>query len=126
MKVLFSLDINCIEEENYWAEYHIGLFKSTDDIDAVLKRLMHEGGKFSKPGCEARISEVEIIGESANVECVYRFYGQNIDSSFEGDIIESPCYLDKLTAIKELMNAKRCTPRQKWNLETLFVGECNW
>ena len=69
---------------------------------------------------------MEIVGESANAECVYRFYGQNIDSSLEGDIIESPCYLDKLTAINELMNAKRCTPRQQWNLETHIVGKCNW
>ena len=47
MNVLFSLDISFIEEENYWAEYHIGLFKSTDDIDTVLKRLMNDDGRFS-------------------------------------------------------------------------------
>ena len=52
-------------------------------------------------------AEVEVVGESDSVECVYRFYGQNIDSSVEGDIIESPCYLEKSTAIQELMKAKR-------------------
>lgn len=124
--MLFSLCISCITEENYWTEYPIGLFKSTEDIDAVIKRLMSEGGKFSGPDCKAKISEVKMVGELLDQEYVYRFYGQNIDSSLEGDMIESPCYIDKSTAIKELMKAKKCTPRQQWNLETHRVGECNW
>ena len=126
MKILFGLSIICFTGENYRAEYPIGLFKSACDVDAVIKRLMSDGGRFSETDCESRIIEVEVVGEDVDVECVYRFYGQNIDASHEGDVIESPCYIDKSTAIQELMNAKKHTPRQQWNLETHIVGKCNW
>ena len=125
MRVLFSLCISCITEENYWAEYFIGLFQSVEDANAARKRLMSDCGQFSKPDCKSRISEIELIGDAV-VEQVYRFYGQNIDSSFEGDIVESSCYVDKSTAIEELMKAKKQTPRQQWNLETHIIGKCNW
>ena len=75
---------------------------------------------------EHEIEEVEVVGESDNVECIYRFYGQDIDSSVEEDIVESPCYVEKSTAIQELMKAKRNTPRQQWRLETHIIGKCNY
>ena len=126
MNVLFHLCIGRITEENYWAEYSIGLFNSNEEVGNVIKRLMSDGGPFSEPNCEARISEIEVVGEGVNMECVHRFYGQNIDSSLEGDLIESAYYADKSTAIQELMNAKKNTPRQQWHLETCKVGQCNW
>lgn len=126
MKVLYNLCISCLTEENYWAEYPIGLFKSTDDVDVIIKKIMSAGGKFSQSNCKPRISEVEVVGESVDIDCVYRFYGQNIDSSLKGEIIESPCYIDKSTAIHELMNAKKYTPRQQWYLETHMIGKCKW
>lgn len=126
MRVLFSLCIGCITEENYWAEYLIGLFQSVEDADAARKRLMIDCGQFSKSDCKARIYEVELIGDADVIEQVYRFYGQNIDSSLEGNIVESPCYVDKSTAIEELMKAKKQTPRQQWNLEIHIIGKCNW
>lgn len=106
MNVLFSLCISCITEEDYQTEYPIGIFRNIEDVNSVAKRLMSDSGRFSKPDCEANISEIEIIGESDTVECVYRFYGQNISSS-EGDIIESPCYTDKSTAIQKIHYIKR-------------------
>lgn len=54
MKVLLSLSISCITPENYSAEYTIGLFKSAEEVEAVIKRLMNDGGFFLnhnvKPG----------------------------------------------------------------------------
>lgn len=129
MNVLFSLEISCIEEENhknYWAVYPIGLFRSAEEVDAVIKRLVTDGGKFSEPDCEARISKVEVVGDGVIPECVYRFWGQNIDGAIEGDTIESPCYVDKSIAIEALIKAKEKTPRQQWRLETHFIGKCNW
>lgn len=126
MNVLLSLCISCISEENYRTEYPIGLFKTAEDVEAVIKRLMSEGGKFSEPNCEVQISKVEIVGEGFDIECVYRFYGQNINLSIKEGIIESPCYIDKSTAIQELMKAKKRTPRQQWTLETYIVGKSNW
>ena len=126
MDVLLSLSISCVTPENYWAEYPIGFFASAEEIDVVVKRLMSGSGKFTESHCKVRIEEVEVVGENDITECVYRFYGQNIDSSVEGDIIESPCYLEKSTAIQELMKAKSNTPRQQWHLETHIVGKCNY
>ena len=126
MNVLFSLSISCITAENYWAEYPIGFFATAEEIDVVVKRLMSNNGKFSKDNCKVRIEEIKVIGERDSVECVYRFYGQNIDSSVEGDIIESPCYVEKMTAVQELMQAKRNTPRQQWHFETHIIGKSNY
>ncbi len=126
MNFLFRLSISCITSENYWTEYPIGLFATAEEIDVVVKRLMRNNGSFSGSHCEVRIEEVAVVGERDNVECVYRFYGQNIDSSVEGDIIESPCYVEKLTAIQEMMQAKRNTPRQQWYLETHIIGKSNY
>ena len=126
MDTLLSLSISCVTPENYWAEHFIGFFTSAEEIDVVVKKLISNNGNFSEPDCKARINEVQVVGESDSVECVYRFYGQNIGSSVEGDIIESPCYLEKSTAIQELMKAKRNTPRQQWHLETHIVGKCNY
>ncbi len=126
MDFLLSLYISCITPENYLAEYHIGLFTSTEEVDTVIKRLTSDGGKFFKSHCKARIEKIKVVGENQNIECVYRFYGQNIDSSADGDIIESPCFVDKSVAVEELMKAKRETPRQKWNLETHIIGKSNW
>lgn len=126
MNVLFNLCISCLTPENYWTEYPIGLFKSVEEVDAVIKRLISGGGKFSEPDCKVEILEVEVVGECKNTEYVYRFYGQNIDSPFEGEIIESLCYIDKSTAIQELVKAKKSTPRQEWRLETHVIGKCNW
>lgn len=125
MRVLFSLYISCITEENYWAEYLIGLFQSAKDAEVEKKRLMGKGSLFSKPNCKARICEIELIGELTVIEQVYRFYGQNLDSSCEGDIVESACYTDKSEAIEALIKAKKHTPRQQWNLETHKVRKCN-
>ena len=126
MAVLLRLSISCVTPENYWAEYPVGFFTSLEEIEVVVKRLTSSNRNFSESRCEVRIEEVEVVGESDNIECVYRFYGQNIDSSVEGDIIESACYSEKSTAIKELITAKRNTPRQQWNLETHIIGKCNY
>ena len=126
MDALLSLSISCVTPENYWAEYFIGFFTSAEEIDVVAKKLISSNGNFSEPDCKVRIEEVEVVGESDSVECVYRFYGQNIDSSVEEDIVESPCYVEKSTAIQELMKAKRNTPRQQWRLETHIIGKCNY
>lgn len=126
MGALFNLRISCTAEENYWAEYDIGLFKTIEGLNIVRNRLMNKEGRFSNPDCKARISEIDVVGEGDDYTCVYRFWGQNTDSSFVGDIIESPCYIDKSTAIQELMKAKKRTPRQQWNLDTITVGKCNW
>ncbi len=127
MRALFSLCISCITEENYWAEYHIGLFKSIEDVEAIIKRLMSDNGKFSKPDCKARISEVEIVGDCDNIECVYRFYGAAFDSSSEKDIVESPCYVYKSTAIEEFIKAKKEYPLAKqWFMKSHIVGECKY
>ena len=126
MSVLFSLDISCVTEENIWAEYHIGLFQSTTEVDIVKNRLMTDGGKFSKPDCKARVSEVKVVGDDVDIEYVYRFWGQNIDSDIDECIIESACYIDKSTAIKDLLEAKEHTPRQQWRMQTCIVGKSNW
>ena len=126
MNVLYDLHISHMVEEfgrEYWAEPHVGTFMTKEDAIAVMKRVMSEGGPFSEPDCQARIQEVEVIGEIQNIECVYRFYGMNIDSSLEQDIIESPYYVDKPTAIQEYIKAKKNTPRQKWSLDTYKIGE---
>ena len=86
---------------------------------------MSDNGTFSESSCDIRIEEIEVVGESNNIECVYRFYGYSIDSSSEEDI-ESPCYAEKSVAIQELVKAKKNTPRHKWELQTHIVGKCNW
>lgn len=126
MNYLFSLYISFITPENIWTEYPIGIFTSTREIYEIIERLTNDGGKFSDPRCKTRIEKIDVVGESENIECVYRFYGQNTDSSVAGDIIESPCFVDKSVAIDELMKAKRETPRQNWQLETHIVGKSNW
>ena len=126
MNVLYDLHISRMVEEcgrEYWAEPHVGIFMTKEDAIAVMKRVMSEGGPFSEPDCQARIQEVEVIGDIQNIECVYRFYGMNIDSSLDQDIIESPYYVDKPTAIQEYIKAKKNTPRQKWSLDTYKIGE---
>ena len=126
MDRFLRLSISCVTPENYWEEHLIGFFTSTEEIDAVVKRLTSNGGSFSESSCKVRIEEVDVVGEDDRVECVYCFFGQNIDSSFEGDIIESPCYVEKSMAIQELMKAKRNTPRQQWHLQTHIIGKCNY
>ena len=126
MKVLLELSISYITEENYWVEHPIGLFQSTEAIEEVMKKIMSRSGRFSEHNCEVRISEIEVIGEIDNAECVYRFYGQNIDFSSDEDIIESRCYVDKQTAIQDLLKAKQDTPRQQWHLNTHIIGKYNW
>ncbi len=126
MGTLFNLCISCTAEENYWVEYDIGLFKTREDLDIVRNRLMNKEGRFSNTDSKARISEIDVVGEEDDYTCVYRFWGQNIDSSLAGDIIESLCYIDKSTVLQELTKAKRHTPRQQWNLDTITVGKCNW
>ena len=126
MNVLYDLHISHMVEEcgrEYWAEPHVGTFMTKEDAIAVMKRVMSEGGPFSEPDCQARIQEVEVIGDIQNIECVYRFYGMNIDSSLDQDIIESPYYVGKPTAIQEYIKAKKNTPRQKWSLDTYKIGE---
>ena len=126
MDALLSLSISCVTPENYWVEYLIGFFTSAEEIDVVVKKIISSSGNFSEPGCKVKIEEVEVVGESDRVECVYRFYGQNVDPLVEGDIIESPCYVEKSTAIQEMMKAKRNTPRQQWRLEAHIIGKCNY
>ena len=126
MDTLLSLSISCVTPENYWAEYFVGFFTSAEEIDVAAKKLISSNGNFSGSDCEVRIEEVEVVGGSDSAECVYRFYGQNIDPSVEGDIIESPCYVEKSTAIQELMKAKKNTPRQQWCLNTHIIGKCNF
>ena len=126
MNVLYDLHISHMVEEcgrEYWAEPHVGTFMTKEDAIAVMKRVMSQGGPFSEPDCQARIQEVEVIGDLKDIEYVYRFYGMNIDSSLEGDIIEGPYYVDKPTAIQEYIKAKKTTPRQKWSLDTYKIGE---
>ena len=126
MNVLYDLHISHMVEEcgrEYWAEPHVGTFMTKEDAIAVMKRVMSEGGPFSEPDCQARIQEVEVIGDIQNIECVYRFYGMNIDSSLDQDIIESPYYVDKPTAIQEYIKAKKVTPRQTWSLDTYKIGK---
>ena len=126
MNTLLSLSISCITPENYWAEHFVGFFTSAEEIDVVVKKLISSNGNFSDSDCKVKIDEIQVVGESDSVECVYRFYGQNIGSSVEGDIIESPCYVEKSIAIQELMKAKKNTPRQQWHLETHIIGKCNY
>lgn len=125
MNCLFNLCFSCITKENYWAEYPIGLFKTKEDVNAVINALTKDGGRFSNIDCKTRISKIEVIGENTDYDRVYRFYGQNIDSSDE-DIVESPCYIDKSAAIQELIKAKAITPRQQWNLETHIIGKTTY
>lgn len=126
MDFLLSLYISCVTQENYWVEYPIGLFTSAQEVDMVIKRLASDGGKFSESHCKTRIEKIKVVGECKNAKCVYRFYGQNNDLSAVGDIIESPCFVDKLVAVEELMKAKKETPRQNWHLETHIIGKSNW
>ncbi len=121
MNFLFDLYISLIEEEcgkEYWTEHHIGTFITKEEAVAEMKRVMSEGQPFSKPDCEARIQEAELVGEIINIDSVYRFSGYNM----EGDRIESPYYTDKLTAVQEFINAKKKTPGQRWCLNTYKIG----
>ena len=126
MNILVDLYISRITEENYWAEYHIGTFRSKEEAITAMKWIMGNGGQFSAPACKARTEEVSVIGDHADIDDVYRFYGQNLDSTLEGDMIVSPYYVDKSAAIREFIQAKKETPRQKWDLETYQIGKCSW
>lgn len=129
MSFLFDLYISHIEEEDsreYEAYYHIGTFRTKEDADVAKKTVMSNGGLFSEPNCNSSIQNVEVIGGTGNIDCVYRFWGQNFDPSLEGDRIDSPYYTDKPTAIQEFINAKKNTPRQRWGMDTYKIGKYNW
>ena len=120
MNFLFDLYISLTQEEcgrEYWTEHHVGTFLTKEDAVAEKQRVISEGHPFSKPDCEARIQEVELVGEFSDIDSVYRFSGYTM----EGDLIRSPYYADKLTAIQEFLNAKKKTPGQRWCLDTYKV-----
>lgn len=121
MNYLFDLYISLTEEEcgkKYWTEHHIGTFTTKEKAIMVMKTVMSEGHPFSKPDCEPRIQEVELVGKFTNHDSVYRFSGYNT----EGDMIRSPYYTDKPTAIQEFLKAKKNTPGRGWYLNTYKIG----
>ncbi|MBQ7291966.1 MAG: hypothetical protein IJW76_09665 [Clostridia bacterium] len=121
MNILYDLYISCTEEEcgkKYWAEHLIGTFKTKDKATTTMKKVMSEGKPFSKPDCEPRIQEVELVGEILNVDSVYRFFGYNKD----GDIICSSYYAEKATAIQDFIRAKKNNYGRDWSLNTYKLG----
>ena len=91
MNILYDLYISLTEEEcgkEYWTEHLVGRFKTKEEAITAMKEAMSEGRPFSKPECESRIQEVELIGEIIDGNSVYRFFGYNQ----EGDMIKSPYY----------------------------------
>ena len=121
MNILYDLFISLIEEEcgkEYWTEHLVGTFKTKEEAITVMKEAMSEGRPFSKPECESRIQEVELIGEIIDGNSVYRFFGYN----HKGDMIESPYYTDKDTAIQAFLKEKKSTPGRGWCLNTYKLG----
>ena len=121
MNFLYDLYISRTEEEcgkKYRAEYLIGTFQTKDDATTAMKEAMSEGKPFSKPDCEPRIQEVELVGEILNINSVYRFFGYNKD----GDIICSSYYAEKATAIQDFIKAKKNICGHNWSLNTYKLG----
>ena len=128
MNYLFDLYIYLIENEcgrHYEAYYHIGTFRTKDEADAAAKTLMSNGGRFSADECKAKVQEVELVGNTENIDCVYRFYGQSFDPDLENDAVFSPYYADRSAATADYISAKKNTPRQKWNMTTHMIGKYN-
>ena len=121
MNILYDLYISLTEEEcgkEYWTERLVGTFKTKEEAITAMKEAMSEGQPFSKPECESRIQEVELIGEIIDGNSVYRFYGYNQ----EGYMIEGPYYTDKDTAIQAFIREKKNTPGRGWRLDTYKLG----
>lgn len=121
MNILYDLYISITEEEcgkEYWTEHLIGTFKTKEEAITAMKEAMSEGRPFSILECEPRIHEVELIGEIMDGNSVYRFLGYNQ----EGEMIESPYYAEKDTAIQAFLMKKKNTPGQGWCLNTYKLG----
>lgn len=121
MTFLYDLYISLTEEEcgrEYWTERLIGTFKTKEEAITAMKEATSEGRPFSKPECESRIEEVELVGEIIDGNSAYRFYGYNKD----GDIIKSPYYAEKDTAIQAFIRKKKNTLGRGWSLDTYKLG----
>ena len=121
MNILYDLYISLTEEEcgkEYWTEHLLGRFKTKEEAITAMKEAMSEGRPFSKPECESRIQEVELIGEIIDGNSVYRFFGYNQ----EGDMIKFPYYTEKATAIQAFLREKKNTPGRGWCLNTYKLG----
>ena len=104
--------------KEYWTEHLIGTFKTKEKAITAMKDAMSEGQLFSKPECEPRIDEVELIGDIKDGDSIYRFWGYNQ----ERDMIKSPYYAEKDTAIQAFMMEKKNTPGRGWSLNTYKLG----
>jgi 5-methylcytosine-specific restriction endonuclease McrBC regulatory subunit McrC len=123
MNLLYDLYISLTEEEcgkEYRTEHLVGTFKTKEEAITAMKEAIIKGLPFFKPECESRIQEVEVIGETIDDNSVCRFFGY----TQEGDLIESPYYTEKDTAIQDFLRKKKNTPGRGWCLNTYKLGSC--
>ena len=107
--------------------FHIGLFASLEEAQAVSLRYRREVMGFNRPDITEEITEVPLLGTSELPCCVYRWQGYDVDDELdECNMVESPCYADESAAQASLANAKRDISRQVWVLNRYVIGQCDW
>lgn len=123
MEQLFDLTFLNNDEDGF----HIGLFATREEAEAVAARYAAEVPGFRDYDCITRVTPFPVIGGTAHTTQVYRFQGWNWDEDKdEIDILVSSCFTDAAEAEAALEIAKRSTPRQEWVMNCHVIGQCDW
>ena len=126
MDTVFDLTFY-INDDDYEDGFHIGLFATREDAEAVAARYISEVPGFKDYDCTPSVIAFPVIGRSDHTQQVYRFLGWNTNEVMdEVDIIISSCFVNRNEAEKALSQAKEGTPREEWVLNCHTIGQCDW
>ena len=126
MDTLFDLTFY-FNDDDYEGGFHIGLFATREEAEAVAARYISEVPGFKDYDCTPGVIAFPVIGGMDHTTQVYRFLGWNINEDLdEIDILISSCFADQNEAEKALFQAKEITPREEWALNRHTIGQCDW
>ena len=127
MKKLYALRFYSTPDGAHREAFHIGLFRSRAEAEAVEANYRKAVAGFKEYACDAEIAEVAVVGEAEGAACVYRYVGWNEDADLdEVDVIEGDCYVDRGQAAEALERARATYPRKEWALNAHAIGRCDW
>ena len=126
MDKLFDLTFYTNDEE-YEEGFHIGLFLTREEAEAVAEHYEKEVPGFKDYDCISRVFVFPVIGGTEQTKQVHRFIGWNTNENLdEIDILISSCFADREEAEKALLMAKERMPREEWALNCHTIGQCDW
>lgn len=127
MDTLFDLSFYTNIDDDNEDEFHIGLFLTKEEAQAVAVKYLKEVPGFKDYDCTPRVIAFPVIGGVNETGKVYRFLGWNTDENLnEIDIIISSCFVELNAAENALVQAKKITPREEWALNCHTIGQCDW